>query len=470
MGAYINFQFATLRKKVGPYIIIAIALVVIGALAILTARSTNNNQHATSLGAISTFTKFFPFLFAVLFSALVITHIFKEGESDGSELIVVAKPLTRSQIVMGKFLLSLIYVFAFQVIMFIGYILFTQFDSYATSAQKFKWALSLFLGGLIVQIIASSIIIMLASVLGKVGTVVISILFAAVVPILSFILVPLGKGWRAGSINEGMYQKQSMVNIDATDGKYISEDASSVYEELTDIKDFESKYGNGGWYKGAAFLDIWYHWGRFYSVLMPTDTADTAIVKWEAKQESPKTSLLHTTTQGDWRISLIDRGGEKLSLAERNTMIDSMVKSADLTTLKATIAANKTAFDNAPLLNRMAFIAHSGDISYLTNNNYDYSMFMWDNVISQDPNFTSVAASVILKELNEGDAAKIANVSDLSNLGVLGYLNLVKSDAILTYLKSKDFLPTGAVVGIWSVIGIAMCAASLLIYSRRDFK
>lgn len=138
MGAYINFQFATLRKKVGPYIIIAIALVVIGALAILTARSTNNNQHATSLGAISTFTKFFPFLFAVLFSALVITHIFKEGESDGSELIVVAKPLTRSQIVMGKFLLSLIYVFAFQVIMFIGYILFTQFDSYATSAQKFK--------------------------------------------------------------------------------------------------------------------------------------------------------------------------------------------------------------------------------------------------------------------------------------------------------------------------------------------
>lgn len=131
MRAYINFQFATLRKKVGPYIIAALALVLIGLLAILSANSANN-EHRSSLTAIATFTKFFPFLFAVLFSALVITHIFKEGESDGSELIVVAKPLTRMQIVFGKFILSIAYVFAFQIVMFAGYIVFTQFDKNST--------------------------------------------------------------------------------------------------------------------------------------------------------------------------------------------------------------------------------------------------------------------------------------------------------------------------------------------------
>lgn len=470
MRAYINFQFATLRKKVGPYIIAALALVLIGLLAILSARSANN-EGASSIKSIATFTKFFPFLFAVLFSALVITHIFKEGETDGSELIVVAKPLTRMQIVIGKFILSLAYVFAFQVIMFLGYIAFTQFDKYSTEWEKMKWALSLFIGGIIVQVIASSIIVMLASALGKIGTIVVSILFGAALPILSFILVPIGKGWRAGSIDESMYQTQAGVNIAATDGNYIYDDASKVYEQVTDEKQFNDKYGDGGWYKGAAYLDIWYHWGRFYSALMPTDSSDVAIVKWQLAQGQPDTSVLHTASQGDWRIVFNNSQLDKRSTADRDALIKARINTVDLTNLNGLISANKTAFDNASLLDRMAFVIKQHP-AFLSSRQFQYEIndFVWKGEQTGNVNVNAVAALAILNKVNGLNVDKFADVTDFSKITALQSLNMFKADSKFVYLQPKDYLPTGAVIGIWSVIGIAMCGAALLIYSRRDFK
>lgn len=442
MLRYVNFQFATLRKKIGPYIILALSLLIIGVLAITTARAKNGDG-LNSLGEISTFTKFFPFLFAVLFASFIIAHVFKEGELDGSELIVVAKPLTRMQIVLGKFILVLIYILIYQLIMFAGYILFTQSDSVASMSDKIRWSLSLFIGGLIVQIIAAAIIIMLASVLGKVGTIVVSILIAAIVPILSFTLVPLGKGWGAGTIeNPNIIQQKHVVNVNAEEGKYISENSEDIYREIKNLNDFKSSYEDKRWYSAASYIDVWYHWGRFYSIFMPTAEDGTSIVKWETTETKLDDS------------SLIEIGGIKFAIMPSFSDIteaqsyNSVI--ADYVTRFSAKMQNLPAnYGSATLLQRASYLV-SGFDSYLTS--------------AASPQAYEVAATIIAEnKANIAHASSISSSSDLPDY-------IKKADAQLKVIKAKDFIPTGAVVAIWSIIGLAMCGGALWIYSRRDFK
>lgn len=193
MLSYSRFLVRNILIKKGTYITVAlfaILMIVITYLQIQTA----NEKNMPFLMSISTFTKFYPFLFSSMFTTLIVIYVFKDGEEDGSELLVVSKPLRRRTIVSSKFLIVISCIIIFHIFAFFIYLISGATDTLSTKKMLFQFAGSLTVGGFVVQLIVLCLVSLLATVAGRVGTMISGILFSAIIPIISFIVAPISKG------------------------------------------------------------------------------------------------------------------------------------------------------------------------------------------------------------------------------------------------------------------------------------
>lgn len=465
MGRYLHFLAKTYFKKAGPYITMAFG---VGSFLLLMLPLINsaNSELAPGIGSISTFTKFFPFLFSTLFSAISVNHIFKEGELDGSELIIVAKPLTRAQIIITKFLMLFLVIGMYQIIVTLGYMVAAASDSLATGDQKIKFIASLAVGGLIVQIIAAMVIVMISSVLGKVGTTVVSILFAAIVPIVSFTLSPLGKGQGFSVINQGMVR--NTITMENDDASNIVTSSSNVYYnvEQQQDKDNYSAYNDKLWYDKAAYGDIWYQWGRFYSMFTDSKNNESLVQRWKTgtvtvtKGNSLALKVKHDATHIDeWIIvnksSISD--GKILPGKVQNgyKYYTNSANQADVTNLKSLPLNERINAINTKIKNIDS--SQDSPVNYLASTIVEYKL---------EQLTTYALPSSLVPANNSGAALSATDYHSVFSDSV----ELYKVGSKINTLISEDFISTTSVTIGWSFIAILLIGGSMIIFFRRDFK
>ena len=305
-------------------------------------------RSAKFAGSINTVTKIFPFIFGVSFMSLIIIYVFKDGESDGTELMIVSKPLKRSDILLGKFSILLIGIIFYNLFVFLTYISVVQFDTVSSSSERIKFASSLSVGGLIIITIATSIIVLMASFVGKIGTLSIGIVAATLVPITSSIISDVSKGKPSGrsdmfnshigiinlkQLDELVHSKvekelkddpgllnRIIVNPKKVDLKkykniFLKKDLLNIGTrsfnpiEPKHIKRFNT-YIDKVWYGIPAYVDPWYQWGKFYDIFTGTNPFfDNTPKKWVLEKNtqvmiSDKEALEKTTLGINMSISV----------------------------------------------------------------------------------------------------------------------------------------------------------------------
>ena len=251
---------------------------------------------------VNMYTKMIPFIFGISFISMIIVYVFKDGEDDGTELLIISKPIRRTQILLGKFFVVFLFIIFFQIITFITIISVLQYDTYSTGQERVKLALSFFVGGIIISIIASFIVMFIASFLGKIGTISIGIATAALIPIVSSVVVVAGKGATVKPFNVNLfllnqkevdealketaidYIKTHKANIKLNKFLAIDRRHTQIFTE-NQMPEYE-KYKSTSWYEYASYVDLWYQWGSFYDVLSDKKNPVSGVpIKWSVEKE-----------------------------------------------------------------------------------------------------------------------------------------------------------------------------------------
>lgn len=267
------------------------------------------------------FLKMIPFIFSIAFIAQLIIHIFKDGEDDGTELLIVSKPIKRYKIIIGRFIIIIMWILFFNLILFISYFSIIQLDKYSNLIEKANFSLSMSIGNIIVCLIASFIILFIASFLGKIGTISICIGVAAIVPILSQIIYQTTRPHR---IVPPIEPASSLVNQDKLDSTIIKKLDEYNYNNQINI-DFDDVYDQDilffqplspyyedrvrekiatDKYKTVSHFDLWNQWSQFYNMLLPTPKLFSPIeyrIKWGVENKKislPKEYSIESTESG----------------------------------------------------------------------------------------------------------------------------------------------------------------------------
>lgn len=455
MKGYLRLLTKSLSRQLGPYLITLFSIIFTSLFIGVMIKSNNDSlAQGTTFQAISTFDKFGPFLFATLFAAIIITHIFKEGEQDGSELMVVAKPISRKEILIAKFLMSAIMLLIYQLIMLITYFIIALADPYANWDMRIKWIFSLFLGGLIVQLIMATIIILLAAVLNKIATIVVAILAASLTPIISFTLSPLAKG-QAFELENGATIQQlhgfDMGNYDGDNSQQIL-NASNVYNVINSEQNF-NKYYDKRWYDSVAYFDIWYQWGRFYSLFTSGNANDFGLIqKWEKQNRKIDETNFGFDLNGQQYVYLISKDG---FLAEQNyetTIQEIAAKGDELlqdTSWIANLAVETDFYEQLKSIYQKAYgpLPAEGLSIFATNGAKVIPLFQYFQ--AQDV------------ELNP---------TNFNNINLTAW-NLYPNEFEFTNtIIGSPYISNTIVIIIWLLIGSGLIALAIWIYLRRDFK
>ena len=469
MIRYFHFLSATYFKKIGPYITTAIGIGIFATMTLLAMPGANRDGQ-TILGSISTFNKFFPFLFATLFSALSVNHIFKEGELDGSELIVVAKPLTRMQIILTKFLMLLTVILLYQIVCLITYFAIAATDKVATTTVKNEWIGSLAIGGFVVQIIAASVIVMISAVLGKVGTTVVSILFAAIIPILSFTITPLGRGQGFDVVPKDSQKANTLVYRQVNGKEILTEDPENMYMTISGNEAAYNDYKSKQWYDKAAYADVWYQWGRFYSMFTKSKGESSLVQNWVYEDKEIVAGNSLTVTIGGKKQVIAFGGNEFYNQQDIITEARDNIANAVKTHTPITPAYAQP--ETIANINGMSFGARIKHFQTLLHSNVGIQMDsdIYGAILAEQ----KLEADGILTPATEfkasGDTLPPTYVTE-GSVHSLGFsAMLYEVGGKIKVLNHKDFIPTSGVVAGWSVIAIMLVLGSILVYYRRDFK
>ncbi|MCK5867362.1 MAG: ABC transporter permease, partial [Mycoplasmataceae bacterium] len=256
--------------------------------------------------SINTYTKMIPFIFGVAFMSMIIVYVFKEGETDGTELMIASKPLSRKDILFGKFFVVGIAIIILMLFNFSLYLGIAQYDTLSSGSSRFRFALSISIGGTIVLIIVSMLLILISSFIGRMGTVALGIVAAAIFPIASDVVAGVSKG-RVGdkshfSTNMKILNMKSVDELIEKQAKKYKDDPDNYELSLSDLSDVKSrqyqpatidaakefkKYESEVWYQNVVYGDFWYQWNKFYDIF----TGDNPLMgqgpmRWKIKHDA----------------------------------------------------------------------------------------------------------------------------------------------------------------------------------------
>lgn len=281
MIKYSSYLLKNILSKWTTWIVLILAAITVFLVTYLQIHEITKYKVAF-VNSVNTFTKMVPFIFGVSFMSIVIVNVFKEGEEDGTELLVVSKPISRTQIIFGKFFVVFVALLLFSSLMLFLELATAQFDTYASKIDRVNFALSISVGGMIVMAIATVIIMLISSFIGKVGTISIGIVTAATVPIASTILSQVSQG-SPRHLDSKSYEIINQKQVDELVAKDIEK--MKLHEKITiepgevlgletrtltpyKLKDMKkyNDYINKRWYQYAVYGDIWYQWNTFYEM------------------------------------------------------------------------------------------------------------------------------------------------------------------------------------------------------------
>ena len=168
---YVKFLYDTLLRKWSFYITTVFYLFLLCLIMYILPVVMDKNLIIVSK---YTFIFMIVILFAVLSVSTIAIQLFRAGIDDGSEIIIIAKPISRSSIVWGKLFVFLTLSLAISgIASFLC--CFTIWTEYGGKVIGDSVTLGAFVGTLVIYLIFGSIAVMLSLVVKKLGTILITI-------------------------------------------------------------------------------------------------------------------------------------------------------------------------------------------------------------------------------------------------------------------------------------------------------
>ena len=517
MSAYTRMLFVTSSKKIAPWILLFIGVILTYFSISLYVSSIQNNTYddkpIQAVGnSLTPFLFVLPFLFVSSQIVFLTVHLFKESEKDGTELLIVSKPILRRQIIFSKLIVILIYIILINVVYFISTYFAVSVDKVLTGLEKFKAALSMALGSIVISLIILSMAIFFSTIFGSLMTLLLTIGIATLFPIFSSIIYPITS---AGGVESYPIIKRTFTQFD-NKGNMIKnpEDIYSIepieYENLTSEDRFKQYNGNLS-YNLFSKVDIWYQWTKFYNMFNnPSSINDHAQI-FQKNSQVPLTEYSFDIN-GD-KYTLVSPNNLEIeynilknrevikNYSKPNNVMDYLKTQVDdiYNKIKDTNinSGNGIALYNGlSLAQRLKWLNNilynsmnnptsnwsSSDQQDFENNLRnidDLPKYIKDeidkgNTQDRDTKFYTSIESVIANKLLEDKSDVQKPISLLSN-GNAVYegqymINFKKVDTPIKINYTKDFINKGIVFAIWGIITLSLLSFAIFRYFKKDFK
>ena len=504
MIKYSRYLLSNIFHKKAIYVIPFVLFVIFNLLLFIQIMFANN-QGLAFINSLSTFDKFYPFIFMGIFSSLIVVYAFKDTELDGSDLLILSKPISRRKMILSKFLVTYFMLVVYAVVTGIDFTLMSLMDSVALKNDQLasiRFGFSLSIGALIVSFVVVSIIIIISTFFGRMGILNFSAALIPVIPIFSFIIAPISGGIPTQSdfIRNPSYKMPAnqisfgAIPQDQEDVlNFLNTNNNQTYYFLNDKKsqqDFQ-KYKNDSWYNRFAYFDIWYHWGRFFSLFVKQDRVLRTNIKnfksEKIKIESNKHEQLIKIGNKEYHLFIYPGEVTRISEIFEFSPEEIQVFSDDFAWLKEYLSSNHS----------FSVVEVSSALESIFNkdNNLKPSKFkdamekgeIWQNISKEKPNslgillyhfFTSGQKSddsndplaKMFADFNLRKANKLVN--DNASLEIKNEIKnfLVENGSTIEVAKPYDFISTQVIIIIWGSITLLMVSISFLAYFKRDFK
>ncbi len=258
MGSYVKMLFLTSFKKISTWILLAFGL----SLSFISISAYS--KYVGNVTQMPNMLYITPFIFISIEVVIVVLHIYKEPENDGTELLIVSKPILRRQIVISKMLVLFTLIIGMQVVYLLTIFAATTLDTSASFRQKMQIALSFGIGGTIVSSIIGFLTIFISIFMGKVASLVIVTVIVSLFPVASIIVTPLTNGIQY------RYEEKPILFLGLDENNDIILDSNQLYS-IGQNEDTYKKYKKDLSYDVIAYGDIWYQWSAFYKLFLPSD-------------------------------------------------------------------------------------------------------------------------------------------------------------------------------------------------------
>ncbi|NQZ29315.1 MAG: ABC transporter permease subunit [Mycoplasmatales bacterium] len=440
---------SSFRKLSTIFIPLALTIVFGGTLGIQIA---NNESDAAVIDGLLAYYYLFPFVFGPLYVATKAITIFKDGEEDGTELIIVAKPIKRIKIIIGKFLALYAHILFFSVFIFLLGIIISLADTNASGTQKIKFAGSLFIGNLIITIIMSSVITFVASSFGKIATLVTAILIPFIFSITSFILSPLGNG----QISSGARQENVIA---------IKEDGTTTYnsgriydQDGTTLKAAIEEQDKG-WYKYVAYIDVYQQLIKFYSAFQTKNVSLINVTDWKSNSDNnfQNNSMQVNINGKDYSLLYFKPEGFRSKNSSGKTISNNIQD------------ANKIYSNPAIWTGSKSWDTYDKAISGLIINMNKIG-FSWTENTNDNTNLEKIPAFNYLLVKKFKDDSSVFNGALWQKPEALVKMGLYESDLKLTYYTETPWVKPVIVYVVWTIIAISLAGLVVYKYLGRDFK
>ena len=506
--SYIKMLYVTSSKKILPWIILALGLVgTICAFYFAIHGSVKQGGGVKTLGNIIYAVPFFGLSF---YATIIAIHLFKDHEKDGTELLVISKPLSRKNILLAKFFVLFSLIIAMHFLYFFGMLVATSADTKASMHDKVMPAVSVLVGGFVISTLIASIAIFFSCFIGSLGTLFVTASIVAIFPIAGIVLQQTVRGQHYGNSAKTF----AGLNADGT----LMEDSSSIYQfppeggihgELTQDEIYQ-KYKKDDKYASASYGDVWYQWSQFYSVFNVTSKEagsskkivphETTVPRTQYSIED-KNHVWHTYFISGWDKplqNLIQGQGDASmqteppkninmqKLEERAKGFYTWISTDDTGPIVTPpgVPAPPSSFPTTGVakiawFNNLNFAKRIGIVNaYVANNAYGNGIHMAQRSLYELSLLPE--GRVNLYDLFVYNKMKAAH-SDITLPGfgtaIAGNQSSeeffksfkIAGEKIVSY-ESKDYIPKGIVVAIWLPIALLLVSLASWRYIKKDFK
>jgi len=253
-STYYKFLFVTTIKKRPVWITLLLMLITCTMfIIVLPAVARMNPLQVWANTTMNACQSFFGMTIA-LFSAVLGIHIFQDGIAEGTELIVISKPIKRYKIILTKF-------FVFGTFCLLANLLtlaITSFTIFLPSTEvKFYWGMvvSMFIGNSVTFLFYGALAIILTVKLAKTGVIVVNILTSLVLIIYQILGLVVFKIPARSLVDHGVVAPTYFLINRNEDGSY--EEDRVVKFGLTDLNPTLSGEAR---FTGTHYSDVEAYW------------------------------------------------------------------------------------------------------------------------------------------------------------------------------------------------------------------
>lgn len=502
MSKYFNYLFKTFLMKKYSYIFLFFGVILYLVFSLIQTFSANSDN-ISYLKSTKTFDVYPLFIMMVLYTCLICIHCLKEPQEDGTELIFSSSALSRIKLIFIKFIVIFLFILFFQIINFTFYWIVAFADQKSNVIDKILYVFSLLIGGLLVQLFCSFLIAFLSLILSKAATLTISILTAALIPILSIFMGILGNGNSVNfkQVNNPLFLTRvnikSEKEFENAQEKLASKKKFIHYYDgsTTNIDDIYNEYKENKWYQNFAFIDSYQQFNSLFKIFVVPNYYDKyAINDWKRVYKKPLYSekLEHEFYIGDLNnkkqyASLLTTKNELFENAFSNKKYDFkkdvLGAAQKLNNIFKNNSDIKAEFIRSNIIRRLLLTKHLINNLELSDNLLTQTIKEFQNDLKDNLAYDSIATmhkiepisvltyQYLLNNFDKSLGDSIGGITDLATNTqiIIGNIGIFNGKNKLTNYYPSNFVPIYLVIIFWSTISLILGCLTIGIYLRKDF-